>query len=76
MNDFEDAAVAICAKKVGADCIVSHDEKFIKAGISVELITPKQLLARLNMNGVLSWYYLYVNGLNFLGGVGVNRAAF
>jgi predicted nucleic acid-binding protein len=37
MNDFEDAVVAICAKKVCADCIVSRDEKFIKAGTSVEV---------------------------------------
>ncbi|MDR0286766.1 MAG: PIN domain-containing protein [Clostridiales bacterium] len=48
MNDFEDAVVAVCAKKVKADFIVSRDEKFIKAESSVEVITPKQLIDEIN----------------------------
>ena len=44
MNDFEDAIIAVCAQKINADCIVSRDEKFIKAGTEVKVITPKQLI--------------------------------
>jgi predicted nucleic acid-binding protein len=47
MNDFEDAVVAVCAKKVGADCIVTRDEKFVKAVTAVEVITPQQLLQKI-----------------------------
>lgn len=43
MNDFEDAVIAVCAEKVGADCIVSRDKGFINAGTAVEIVTPKQL---------------------------------
>jgi predicted nucleic acid-binding protein len=46
MNDFEDAVVAVCAKKAGADCIVSRDAGFIRAETEVEVITPARLLAR------------------------------
>jgi predicted nucleic acid-binding protein len=28
LDDFEDAVVAVCAKKAGADCIVSRDVNF------------------------------------------------
>jgi len=44
MNDFEDAVISVCAKKVNADYIVSRDEKFIKAETEIEVITPKQLI--------------------------------
>jgi predicted nucleic acid-binding protein len=47
MDDFEDAVVSVCAKKVGADCIVSRDEKFIKSKSAVEVITPGELISRL-----------------------------
>ncbi|MDR3296230.1 MAG: PIN domain-containing protein [Clostridiales Family XIII bacterium] len=46
MNDFEDAVVAVCAKKAGADCIVSRDEKFIKANTGVKVIKPVDLIAK------------------------------
>ena len=46
MNDFEDAVIAVCAQKINADYIVSRDEKFIKARNSVKIITPKQLIER------------------------------
>jgi predicted nucleic acid-binding protein len=45
MNDFEDAIVAVCARKIEAAYIISRDEKFIKADTEVKMITPKQLLA-------------------------------
>ena len=44
MNDFEDALIYVCAKKVKADYIVSRDEAFIKAVTDIEVITPKQLI--------------------------------
>jgi predicted nucleic acid-binding protein len=47
MRDFEDALVDVCAKKIGADCIVSRDEVFIKTVTDVEVISPNQLFARL-----------------------------
>jgi predicted nucleic acid-binding protein len=47
MNDFEDAVVAVCAKKIGADCIVSRDVEFINSNTSVEVISPAQLLLKL-----------------------------
>lgn len=46
MNDFEDAVIAVCAEKVGADCIVSRDKEFINAGTAVEVITPKLLMEK------------------------------
>lgn len=47
MPDFEDAVVAICAKKVNVDYIVTRDEKFIKSETGVNVVTPKQLLAKI-----------------------------
>ena len=47
MSDFEDAIIAICAQKINADCIISRDEKFIKASTAVEVITPKRLFAKI-----------------------------
>ena len=47
MDDFEDAVIAVCAKKVNADCIVSRDEKFIKAETAVKVLTPKQLVDKI-----------------------------
>lgn len=48
MNDFEDAVIAICAEKVGADYIVSRDKKFINAGTAVEVITPIHLIEKIS----------------------------
>jgi predicted nucleic acid-binding protein len=48
MNDFEDAVTAICAKKIEADCIVSRDNKFAAAKTAVEVISPAELIERLN----------------------------
>lgn len=47
MNDFEDAIVAICARKIGADYIVSRDERFIKAETAARAITPSQLIEKI-----------------------------
>lgn len=44
MNDFEDAIIAVCAQKIGADSIVSRDERFIKSETQVRVVTPEQLL--------------------------------
>ncbi len=43
MPDFEDALIAVCAKKVGADCIVSRDEKFIKAASGMKVVQPDKI---------------------------------
>lgn len=44
MNDFEDAMVAVCAKKVKADFIATRDEKFIKEDTEVRTVSPEQLI--------------------------------
>ena len=44
MNDFEDAIIAVCAKKIGVDSIASRDERFIKSETAVMVVTPEQLL--------------------------------
>jgi predicted nucleic acid-binding protein len=46
MNDFEDALIAVCAERAGADCVVSRDQKFIKADSGVKVVTPDQLLSQ------------------------------
>lgn len=48
MNDFEDALIAVCAQKVKADYIISRDRKFINAGTEVKVITPRQLIEKMN----------------------------
>ena len=45
MDDFEDAIIDVCAKKINADYIVSRDEKFLKEKTEVSVITPKKLLS-------------------------------
>jgi predicted nucleic acid-binding protein len=47
MDDFEDAVITVCAKKVNADYIISRDESFIKMKNVIEVITPKQLLDKI-----------------------------
>lgn len=44
MADFEDAMVAVCAKKIKADFIVTRDEKFIMEKTAVKTVTPEQML--------------------------------
>jgi hypothetical protein len=45
--DYSAGGLIICAKKVGADCIVSRDEKFIKAATEVKVVTPGELREQL-----------------------------
>jgi len=47
IEDFEDALVMVCAQKVGADYIVTRDDKFLRAASPVKLITPKDFVATL-----------------------------
>ncbi len=46
MKDFEDAVVAVCAKKIKADFIVTRDENFIRSSEIVKAVTPEQLLEK------------------------------
>jgi predicted nucleic acid-binding protein len=48
MSDFEDAIVAVCAKKINADFIVSRDDDFMKAGTEIRVISPNQLLQEIS----------------------------
>lgn len=47
IEDFEDALVSVCAKKVEADYIISRDEKFLRDESPVQVITPKDYLKKL-----------------------------
>lgn len=49
MNDFEDAMVAVCAKKVKADFIVTRDERFIKEDTEVRTVSPEQLIEEIRL---------------------------
>lgn len=44
IDDFEDALVAVCAKKANADYIVTRDDKFIQSASPVKAIAPKELV--------------------------------
>ena len=44
IDDFEDALVAVCAKKADADYIVTRDDKFLRAVLPVKRIKPKDLV--------------------------------
>ena len=44
IDDFEDALVAVCAKKAEADYIVTRDELFLKTNPPVAIISPGNLL--------------------------------
>jgi len=46
MQDFEDALLAACAEKIGADCIVSRDSGFIKADSPVRVLSPSDFLTQ------------------------------
>jgi predicted nucleic acid-binding protein len=47
IDDFEDALVAVCADKAGADYIMTRDEKFLKTASAVKAITPQDFIASL-----------------------------
>ena len=44
IEDFEDALVSACAKKTGADYIVSRDDKFLQSNSPVKVIEPNNFL--------------------------------
>ena len=46
IDDFEDALVAVCAKKANADYIVTRDDKFLQASLPlpIKTIKPKDLI--------------------------------
>lgn len=46
IDDFEDALIAVCAKRIGADFIVSRDEDFLKSNSPVPVLTPKDFLEK------------------------------
>ncbi|MDR1605325.1 MAG: PIN domain-containing protein [Gracilibacteraceae bacterium] len=48
IKDFEDALVAVCAEKDGADYIVTRDEQFLTARSPVPLIAPKDFLGKVS----------------------------
>jgi predicted nucleic acid-binding protein len=49
IGDFEDALVAVCARKAGADYIVTRDDEFLRSAAEspVPLITSDELMRRL-----------------------------
>ena len=47
VDDFEDALVAVCAKKAGVDYIVTRDDKFLRDNLLVPVISPNELLEML-----------------------------
>jgi len=47
IEDFEDALVSACAKKVEADYIISRDEEFLLGDSPVKVIKPKEFLQKL-----------------------------
>jgi predicted nucleic acid-binding protein len=46
-DDFEDALLSVCAKRVNADCIVTRDEGFLKAESPVRTVSPAVLLSEI-----------------------------
>jgi len=47
IDDFEDAIIIICGKKVGADCIVTRDEKLLKVKSTIPIMPIGKLLEKL-----------------------------
>lgn len=45
MSDYEDAVLAVCAAREGADYIVTRDHGFLKADSPVPTKTPEDLLS-------------------------------
>ncbi|MDR3295981.1 MAG: PIN domain-containing protein [Clostridiales Family XIII bacterium] len=42
-EDFEDSLVEVCAKKIGADYVVSRDDEFIATATEVKVVKPDEL---------------------------------
>ena len=45
ISDFEDALVAVCAKKANADYIITRDEKLLSEESSVAIVSPDDFLS-------------------------------
>jgi predicted nucleic acid-binding protein len=45
IEDFEDALVVVCAQKANVDYIVTRDEMFLKAKLSIKTILPKEFVS-------------------------------
>jgi len=45
MDDFEDALLASCAKKAGAEYIISRDIDFARAASPVQVMSPSEFLS-------------------------------
>jgi predicted nucleic acid-binding protein len=48
MSDFEDALLATCAEKAGADYIVSRDAEFLRSASPVPVISLKDFLQKIS----------------------------
>jgi predicted nucleic acid-binding protein len=48
VEDYEDALAVECAKKAGVDFIVSRDAAFLRSRSPVEIISPRDLITKLN----------------------------
>jgi len=44
IGDYEDALVAVCALKIGADYIITRDESFLQAQAPVPVVAPAGFL--------------------------------
>jgi predicted nucleic acid-binding protein len=50
IEDYEDALVAVCASKIGADYIITRDEGFLQARSPVSVVAPAGFLKLLPDN--------------------------
>jgi len=50
IDDFEDALVIICAKKAGADYIITRDNLLLKTESPIPIISPNRFLEILTIN--------------------------
>lgn len=50
IEDFEDALVVTCAKKTNVDYIITRDEKFLSADLTIETISPKNFIDIMELN--------------------------
>jgi predicted nucleic acid-binding protein len=48
IDDFEDALVVICGRNVGADFIVTRDNKFLEIRSLIPVLSPDKLLERIS----------------------------
>lgn len=51
MDDFEDALIAVCAKRIDADFIVSRDGDFLKAKSPIPVISAAVFVGKIENDG-------------------------